>query len=978
MYLNCHTWFSLRYGTLSPQDLVDLAAEKGAEVLALTDINNTSAAFDFVNACYKKGIHPVVGIEFRREGKLLYTGIAKNNRGFEELNSFLSWHNLSETPIQQTAPAFDQAFVIYPYPYDATLLKENEWIGVRIADLNKIAIREKKHSRMLMFQPVTYKHKTGYNIHRLLRCIDNNILLSRLSPDLQALDDESFLTIDQLLGAYKRFPEIIRNTQKLLGDCSIQFDTHSKNRKIYTGTTMDDDRQLLYKLAMDGLLYRYGSKNKSAKERVIKELGIINQLGFNAYFLITWDIIRYSTSRNFAYVGRGSGANSIVAYCLRITDVDPLELDLYFERFLNPHRTSPPDFDIDFSWRDRDEVIDYIFKRYGQKHCALLATYNTFRGRSIYRELGKVFGLPKSEIDILTDRNAPASQKIPDNITGLIHRYSKLLENMPNYLSIHAGGILISENPITAYTATDMPPKGFPITHFDMFVAEDMGFYKYDILSQRGLGHIKSAGEIIHANTGQTITINTETVKKDPLVQQHIQVGNTIGCFYIESPGMRSLLRKLRCNDYISLVAASSIIRPGVAQSGMMQQYIERFNDPSKVQYLHPRMEELLQETYGVMVYQEDVIKVAHHFAGLDLGEADILRRAMSGKYRGRSEFLRIEEKFFKNCREKGYADTLAKEVWRQIESFSGYSFSKAHSASFAVESYHSLYLKAHYPREFMVAVINNLGGFYNTEFYVQEARRAGAVIHAPCINKSDYQTNIKGIDLYIGFMHVKDLEHKMLSTMLSERELNGAFKSLQDFLHRIEIASEQLNILIRIDAFRFCGKSKKVLLWEACMYFAGKKNVKKSENLFTSEQKHFELPGLDCHELDNAFDELELLGFSLCFPFTLLPEAQQNQGISADDMMVLRAGSRTTMVGYLICIKDVMTIRKDKMSFGHFLDKQGNTFDTIHFPPQLKRFPYRGKGFYLMRGKLVHEFGHPSLEVDYMEKLPMKSIESG
>lgn len=976
MYLNCHSWFSLRYGTLSPHDLVELASEQGAEAIALTDINNTSATFDFVTACRKKGIHPVVGIEFRREGKLLYIGIARNNKGFEELNRFLSWHNLSGTPLPVVAPVFENVYVIYPYPYDMESLRDHEWVGVRISDLNKVAVKKESQDRMLMLHSVTFRNKTGYNVHRLLRCIDNNILLSRLTADMQAGEGEVLLPVDRLVAAYSRFPRVILNTQKLFENCSIHFDSESKNRKMFTGTDAEDDRQLLHKLAMDGLLHRYGSTNRLARERVIKELEIINRLGFNAYFLITWDIIRYSTSRNFAYVGRGSGANSIVAYCLKITDVDPIELDLYFERFLNPHRTSPPDFDIDFSWKERDEITDYIFKRYGQQHCALLATYNTFRGRSIYRELGKVFGLPKAEIDILVDKHAPASQKTPDHITGLIYRYGKLLEHMPNYLSIHAGGVLISEDPIAAYTATDLPPKGFPITHFDMFVAEDMGYYKYDILSQRGLGHIKNAGEIILENTGRDIHIDTEIAKKDKLVEKHIEVGNTIGCFYIESPGMRMLLRKLRCSDYPTLVAASSIIRPGVAQSGMMQQYIERFHDPSKVSYLHPRMEELLEETYGVMVYQEDVIKVAHHFAGLDLGEADILRRAMSGKYRGRSEFLRIEKKFFDNCREKGYPDALSKEVWRQIESFSGYSFSKAHSASFAVESYHSLYLKAHYPREFMVAVINNLGGFYNTEFYVQEARRAGAVVNAPCINESDYQTNIKDRCLYIGFMHIKALEHKVVAAFLRERLAGGAFKSLQDFLARVEIALEQVNILIRINAFRFSGKSKKVLLWEACLHFAGRKKVKKNEELFVTQGKKFDLPHLDHHELDNAYDEVELLGFPLCFPFDLIVDKYRQLGVPADEMLNY-TGKRISMVGYYVCVKDVMTVKRDNMAFAHFLDRTGKTFDTTHFPPQLRAYPFRGRGFYLLRGKIIDEFGFPSMEVDYMEKIPMKTVES-
>ncbi|MFN6946226.1 MAG: DNA polymerase III subunit alpha, partial [Cytophagaceae bacterium] len=755
--------------------------------------------------CLKSGIKPIAGIEFRNGDQLLYIGLAANNEGFRELNAFLSYHNATKKALPEKAPAFDHAYIIYRFTsVPVETLRENEYLGIKICELNKLVTLNLApyRDKLVMLHPVTFRDKKGYNTHRLLRAIDKNTLLSKISTEEQASTDESMLHIDKLLGAYGRYSWIIQNTMKLMDSCSIHFDNKSKNRETLTGD-LSDDRLLLEKLAMEGLEQRYGRRNKVAKERLAKELDIINKLGFNAYFLITWDILRYASNRNFAHVGRGSGANSVVAYCLRITDVDPIELDLYFERFLNPYRTSPPDFDIDFSWKERDEVTDYIFKRYGHKNTALLATYNTFKGKSIIRELGKVFGLPKPEIDIITSTRNPALSPDKDDIVKAVFKYGQYLQDFPNYLSIHAGGVLIGQNQINCYTATDLPPKGFPITHFDMFVAEDMGFYKYDILSQRGLGHIKDAISIIQKNTGKAINADPEKAKKDPKVREHIQVAKTIGCFYIESPGMRMLLRKLRCQDYLTLVAASSIIRPGVAQSGMMQQYISRFHNPEKIQYLHPKMEELLKETYGVMVYQEDVIKVAHHFAGLDLGEADVLRRAMSGKYRGHSGFKLIQEKFFANCKEKGYSDNLTKEVWRQMESFGGYSFSKAHSASFAVESYQSLYLKTHHPLEFCVAVVNNFGGFYNTEFYLHEARMAGGDIQATCVKHSDHLTTIDGKTIYLGFIHIKDFEGKLAEIIVAERDSNGPYKSLNDLIKRVSLPPEQLNILIRTGALR-------------------------------------------------------------------------------------------------------------------------------------------------------------------------------
>jgi error-prone DNA polymerase len=972
MYLNCHSFYSMRYGTLSVNELVEEACEKRADVLALTDINNTSATFEFVRTCQEKGIKPIVGIEFRNGDELLFIGIAKNNEGFRELNKLLSIHNMRKKALPAHAPEMNDAYIIYPLgKKEPEALRDNEWLGIRIPELSRIPFSDlnKQQHKMVMLHPVTFKSKQGYNLHRLLRAVSKNTLLSKLTMEEQAMQDEIMLSADQLFGAYGRFQKIIKNTMDLADSCSIYFDGQNKSRKTFTGN-LYDDKLLLEKLALDGLKHRYRRNNKAAQERVKKELEVIDRLGFNAYFLITWDILRYAKNRNFSFVGRGSGANSIIAYCLGITEVDPIELDLYFERFLNPHRTSPPDFDIDFSWKDRDDVTDYVFKRYGNEHTALLATYSTFRGKSIIRELGKVFGLPKPEIDNILTLHDPSKLKDKDQIVKTMFHYGKLMEDFPNYLSIHAGGILISEKEINYYTATDLPPKNFPITHFDMWAAEDMGLHKYDILSQRGLGHIKDTISLVKQNTGQTVEIIFEKIKEDPQVRENIKTGNTIGCFYIESPAMRMLLKKLRCQDYKTLVAASSIIRPGVAQSGMMNEYINRFHKPETIKYLHPLMEEMLKETFGVMVYQEDVIKVAHYIAGLDLGEADLLRRAMSGKYKGKEEMDKVKRNFINSCRKQGHPDDFSNELWRQIQSFSGYSFCKAHSASFAVESYESLYLKTYYPREFMTAVINNFGGFYSTEFYFHEARMSGAETEPPCVNNSDYYTTIIGNKIYTGFIHLRDFEQKIGEAIPLERETNGPYRDLYDFIKRIPLSLEQLNILIRIGSFRFTGKTKKVLLMDAALHFSKSKSKVPGAELFQLERKELVLPPLSSFSYEDAFDQFEILGFPLCMPFDLLPQNYTGD-ISADEMLHY-AGKQVTMLGYFIATKDLYTVRNELMSFMHFIDKKGKSLDTIHFPPSLQRYPLKGQGFYMLKGKVTVEFGYPSLEVNYMQKLPM------
>lgn len=971
MYLNNHTYYSLRYGTMATETLVKEAVKLGIDSLALTDINNSTGTVDFVRICRENGIHPMAGIEFRNRDTYLYTGIARNNDGFRELNEFLSYHNETDLPFPLTAPVSRQVWYIYRLNnFPKRKLKDYELIGVGPGELNKIR-NMPYQERMIIFHPVTMLKKDDFALHRHLRAIDHNIVLGKLQPHMLTGEHDILVSPDLLLCAYADFPQIARNTELLINDCQIYFDYKTiKNKHTYTGARADD-RVFLEKLAMEGMVYRYGKGNREAEKRIRHELKVIDQLGFSSYFLITWDVIRYSMSRGFYHVGRGSGANSIVAYCLRITDVDPIDLDLYFERFINPKRTSPPDFDIDFSWKERDGVLDYIFKRYGRRHTALIGTMSTFRDRSIFRELGKVYGLPKEEIDALVAN--PGDQMNENHITSNIYRVGNQIVDFPNLRSIHAGGVIISEDPITCYTALDLPPKGLPTTQWDMYVAESIGYEKLDILSQRGIGHIKETVEIVAANRGVDVDVHrVDDFKKDEKILEQLGVGETNGCFYIESPAMRGLLTKLKCNSYRSLVAASSIIRPGVAKSGMMREYINRFHNPDGFEYLHPIMQKHLGETFGVMVYQEDVIKICHHFAGLDLADADVLRRAMSGKYRSRKEFDRIADRFFSNCREKGYPDSLTNEVWRQISSFAGYSFSKAHSASFAVESFQSLFLKTYYPLEFMVAVINNFGGFYRTWVYVNEAQRKGATIHLPCVNRSDYKTNIYEFDIYLGLVHIQNLESVIAEHIVRERYENGPYKNLTDFASRVPVGHEQLVTLIRINGLRFSGKTKKELLWDAQWMLGHVKKREITRSVFPEEKKEFVLPALEQHPIEDAYDEIELLGFPVSMSsFDLLETAFRGE-IRAHEM-INHVGKKMRMLGKMVTVKNVRTVKKEWMHFGTFIDDRGEFFDVVNFPNSLRKYSYKGSGIYLLLGEITEEMGFPGMTVEKMVKMPTK-----
>ena len=969
MFLNCHSYHSLRYGTIPLEELVELAAKLGATTLGLTDINTVTGIYDFIRICEAKKIKPIVGIEFRNTDEKLYTGLARNTRGIAELCKFLTEHNLSKTLLPNLAPKFKNAFIVYPLDNAPVRLEKNEFIGVNGYETTRLIkpIYQKLLRKTIAFQSVTIRNEEEFELHKSLRCIDHNILFSQLPEDAHCHPSEIMDTTISLDRQFSRYSGIVRNAEKLAARCGFKFDfTVPRNKKLYTGTK-SGDMLLLGQLANDGIVRRYGTKNKSAKVRMEKELKIIGELNFTGYFLITWDIVRYSQSKGFMHVGRGSGANSIVSYALGITDICPIELDLYFERFLNQNRKSPPDFDIDWSWQERDVILDYIFKRFSPGHVAFCGTIVEFKHRSIMRELGKVYGLQKSELDQLSRTGLQSAEA--DTIVNRVGKLGAMLLGFPNQRSMHACGVIISEEPITNFSALDIKPKGYPIVQFDMHIAEDIGFEKFDILSQRGLGTIANTVELVRENKGISIDIGeVNAFKVDTKCNMNLQIGNTLGCFYIESPAMRGLLRRLKCNDYQTLVAASSIIRPGVAKSGMMKEYIFRHNNPNSFEYFHEVFEDFLGDTYGIMVYQEDVIKIALHYGGLEATYGDILRRAISGKSRSKKEIESLKYMFFESCKRLGRNEQLSIEVFRQIESFAGYSFCKAHSASYAVESYQSLYLKTYFGIEFMVCAINNGGGFYRTEIYVHEAKRSGGTVLVPCVNNSEHETILKGKDIYLGFGLIKSMDEKLALLLVDERSANGDYKSLENFLSRTNIGGETLQTLIFAGAFRFTGKPKSDLIILSKMLQSGE--VTKSPTLLIEEPVHeYKFPVMKRNIIEDAFDEIEILGFSVSLsPFELLKT--KYRGDIMNNQLLNNYKKTVRMLAYLVSTKQVPT-KNGNMYFGTWIDNNGDYFDTAHFATCLQKYPFKGGGCYLLLGRVEVDFHFPTIVISKMEKMP-------
>jgi DNA polymerase-3 subunit alpha len=979
MHLNCHSYYSFKYGTLSPGKLVEEAKQLGIKKIALTDINSSSGSLYFVRDAQATGLQPVLGVDFRISALQQYIMLAENNEGFHQINMHLSDILCKRIKQPSIAPSLENTIVIYPLQNAPKQLQDNEYVGIQENEIISYLTKHKnywKQTKCVALAAATFITKRDYNAHRLLRAIDKNILLSQLTENEQGKLEDQLYSEKTLRQKFAAAQYLLNNAKKLLDKCSIsfRFDGQSQNKKQFLSSP-EEDLKRLTSLAEDGLTYRYGSTTVSEeiRQRLEKELRIINNYNFVPYFLVNHSIIQYARSQGYFYVGRGSGANSLVAYLLRITNVDPIELDLYFERFINPSRKSPPDFDIDFSWRDRNDVTKFIFETF--PNTALLGAFVTFQKRSVIREIGKVLGVPSADITAIQRRENNNSL---DHIQRLCLLYSEYIHGFPNHLSVHASGIVITEKPITYFGGMSLPPKGFPTAHFDMHIAEDAGIHKYDILSQRGLGKIKDAITVIKQNQPKAPDFDIDDVakfKKDENIKALLREGDTVGCFYIESPAMRGLMRKLEVDNYRGLVAASSIIRPGVAESGMMTEYIKRHRNPNLRLSVQPVLGQILDETYGVMVYQEDVLKVAHYFAGLTLEESEILRRGMSWKFRERIEFKQVKDQFFKNCKAKGYELSLVSEIWKQIESFANFAFAKGHSASYAVESYQSLFLKAYYPLEYMVATVNNGGGFYRVEHYLQEARLKGGTICVPCINRSEIHTIIEGSTIILGFQHIKELEHQAVADFISIRGQFGKFKNFENFISRTAVSLSTAIVLIRAGAFHSMKKTKSWLLWKA--HFLLNKPLIKAQNnsLFPSpvQVSDVEIPKLESLTQEDAYDELMYFGFPLCSPFDLL-ESRWLEQYSKDSTHFEKClGKPIALVAYLVHTKRTSTRGKyiQDMGFGTFMDRAGKLFDSVHFPYVYKKYRFKGKGCYLVKGKISDEYGHLTLEASYLEYIP-------
>lgn len=981
-HLNVHSYYSMLSGVPSPAILVKEAKRLGFDSLALTDSNGMYGIVKFVKECRENNIKAITGTEIDSiDGEKKLTILAKNNAGIENINRIVTDRMLNNgfSIFDIVRQKCDNLFFITD---DVDILRESEGNSIYFDIVNKnvnprlfrekLAFVTENHIPCIVTNNVHFIIKEEFEIHKILSAMKHNSTIYDLSDNQHASENHFLMSEYEIKKVYSDFPDAILNTRFITQNCSTDLRLGEYKYPKYVLPANETSFSLLWKLCFEGLATRYKPITRDAVDRLKKELEIIEKLDFADYFLIVKDINEEAKRRGFKTIGRGSAANSIVSYALGITHVDPIKHNLFFERFLNPERKSPPDIDMDFSWKDRDEILNYVYEKFGDERVAMISTHITFAARSAFRETAKVLGVGDDEISKLSKsiphtgaenlpflkEKYPECRRLPLDLEPwqTVIKYGALLAHYPRHLSIHASGIIVCPDKLYKYTALERSDKGFVVTQPDMYSTEELGLLKIDLLSQRALGVFRDVRDQVSERLEIDIE-NMDAVFSDAKTKKIIKLGRSIGCFYIESPGMRSLLKKLSVDTFEMLTIASSIIRPGVAESGMMQEFIERHRNPSKRIYKHPVLERLLAETYGVMVYQEDCIKVANAIAGMPLSRADLLRRAMSGKMRSRDAMKELRDEFMDGCKSNGVNDQLAIDLWNQISSFAGYAFCKAHSASFAILSFQMAYLKAHFPAEFLAAVLSNQGGFYSPAVYIQEARRMGIKILLPCINKGAYEYIAKDNTIRIGFLQIKDLTKKAVDAILEARKKVGQFSSLKDVMENCHIGFSDMSILIKCGAFDSFELTRPELLLRLKLLYKATEGSPEPE-MFADQRKELAslVPRIPDYGIEEKCQiEYEYFGFMVSMhPLEFFKKRISKPDIVKAKDMHKFVGSEIKMIGWWVSEKRIKTKSGKFMKFLS-LEDLTDTFEVVIFPNVYEKYVhlFHQPGPYLVEGKI-------------------------
>jgi DNA polymerase III subunit alpha len=977
--LTTHSAYSLQEGLALPHELVQAALADELPALGLTDHRLLTGSVEFVLACRKARIQPLLGLEIDLERGPLEL-MAMNLNGWSSLCSLSSALALRPDPalacpLDLLASNSRDLIAITGSLGDPT----GQWVYplkdifpgrlyLNLNDQNQAlplsALGRRLSLPLVVTQPVYYLAPEQAVLQQTLSAIRLNLPLEHLTADAKAPVGAHFLSAREMERRFNGSRAALSASNEIAERCKFNFPlgkSHMPTVPLPAGLTAS---QYLRQKAEAGARRLYGSLTPNIQMRLDNELEVIASMGFEPIFLIVEEILEYARSTNVPFSSRGSAASSLVAHCLGITSPDPLRLDLFFERFLNPARTTPPDIDTDLCSRRRDNIIQHVFETYGTERVAMVGTINHFRPRSALGDVAKAHGLAPARVRELVqqlpyafyarmEEQADEEDSLPvSSFANLRSRYSdpihqqifdeaEALLKLPRHLSVHAGGLIVAPGPLTELVPVMRSgSKGVTITQFDLEAVEALGLVKIDLLGIRGLTVLGDVAEFIQASQPDhypgSLAVLESTPAEDPETSQRIESGGTIGCFQIESPGMRATLREIHARSEDDLMAALALYRPGPLSGGLKEAFVRRFKGEEPVEHLHPALAPLLAETFGVILYQEQVLRIAHELAGFSLAEADLLRRAMSHFDPGK-RMQELERKFVSQAQARsGVPFETGERVWEMMAAFAGYGFPKAHAASYAKVAWRSAWCKTHFPAEFMAAVLANWGGYYSQRVYLGEARRLGLTIRPPHVNYSGRNFAVvspkAGLKvLYMGLDQVRALTGRTIGRILSNRP----FVSLEDFLTRVDPPRQEVQDLASVGALEGWGTIPAILRrlqgggWQAMQpsLFEYKQGGHNNDILGS------ETIGEDWSLEQKVAAQLELLGISLdAHPLDMLAGKISAAGAITTVDAAGSVGQRVTVAGIRQSCHRSRTAKGDSMLFMTLEDLAG-MLDVAVFP---------------------------------------------
>ncbi len=1011
VHLHNHTDFSLLDGAVSIKKLVARAVSLGMKHLAITDHGNMFGALRFYKECRANNINPIVGCEFYVSAisRKIKSGSEKGNRynhlillakNYEGYKNLMLLSSLAYTEGFYYKPRIDNELLekyheglicstaclagivpkkILDGKYDEAKEKALYYNSIfgdgnfylelqdhgipeqKIANKEMIRLSGETGIPLIATNDIHYLSKEDANAQDILICIGTNH--KKHETQRMKFDSSEFYmkSKEEMFEIFKDIPEALENTVKLAEKCRLEIELPGPLLPDYEiphkYSTPDE---YLRALTLEGLEERYPVITDEIRKREEYELDIIIGMGFTGYFLIVWDFIHYARENDIPVgPGRGSGAGSIVAYSLKITDIDPLKYDLLFERFLNPERVSMPDFDIDFCFERRQEVIDYVTRKYGSDRVGQIITFGTLKAKAVVRDVARVLDIPYSEADQIS-KLIPSENKI--TIKEALEKEPKLkeyekrgeiflelidtgrrLEGLSRHASTHAAGVVIGKSTLTDYVPLYRDAKtGSISTQYTMDQLEECGLVKMDFLGLKTLTLIKQTEDLIRKKgTG----FSSENIPEDDeKTFKLLGEGKSVCVFQFESSGMQGILKQAKPNSIEDLIALNALYRPGPMQ--YIPQFIDSKMGRQPISYPHKDLEEVLKPTYGVIVYQEQVMKVAQIIGGFSLGKADILRRAMGKKKVKEMEKMKVE--FIAGAKKKGYTEKLASDVFEMLKPFAGYGFNKSHAAAYSVVAYKTAYLKANYPSEFMAAnLTNEINNPDKLTQYINETRSMGLKILPPDINLSDKNFTVENNDIVYGLVGIKNIGEAAVEEIIRSRDNNGKFESFLDFLYKVDLRSVNRKViesLIKCGIFDSFGTGRASLIHnlDIMLEFINKK--KESEmfgqtSLFEdSDSAQLSQLRLETVEewplLDNLKNEKELLGYYFSgHPMDKYKKIWKNSvTLDLSNMERIQPDRKYSLLGIITDIRIITTRKGRAMAFVQMEDFNGS-IELILFP---------------------------------------------